>query len=63
MPTHDGSSTMVGNAGEGYAKITPIAVNPPQGFSITYSPHTATTGEVTVTLSGTTTGTFSFLTS
>ena len=22
MPTHDGSSTMVGNSGNGYAKIT-----------------------------------------
>ena len=27
MPTHDGTSTMIGNEGNGYAKITPLLLN------------------------------------
>ncbi len=27
MPTHDGTSTMIGNEGNGYAKITLLEVN------------------------------------
>ena len=27
MPTHDGSSTMKGNEGNGYAKITLLSIN------------------------------------
>jgi hypothetical protein len=38
MPTYDSSSTIVGNAGDGYAKIA-LVDKYPEVKSLTYTPH------------------------
>ncbi|MDR0369103.1 MAG: hypothetical protein LBH96_00785 [Candidatus Peribacteria bacterium] len=38
MPTYDGLSTMVGNAGNGYAKIT-LVDKYPEILNLTYTPN------------------------
>ena len=48
MPTHDGTSTMVGNSGDGYAKITKVEASP-----ITEFDYTGDVQEYTVPATGT----------
>ena len=54
MPTHDGSSTMVGNTGNGYAKITNLVTKAEKTFEYTgnYQSYSVTPGRYKIELWG-----------